>query len=824
MGMVRGTIVLMSLAWFAAIAVAAEREPALQLNIASQPVGDALNEFARQSGLQVVIDPKEGKGVNASSVVGEFTARDALDKLLANTGLRFEYLNERTVAVRAAKSLRESKAAAQGLDSDSLQLTQVDATAAQSADSSSASAEDSENESDKQALSDSSKVDQIVVTAQKREERLQDVPISISVVGGDALEQADVQSVAEALNRVPGVISALHTRAGGNTTQVVIRGVGSQGAGSSTSGYYLDSIPWGFVTGGAAPDSNPYDLDRIEVLRGPQGTLYGASALSGVVRILTKDANLDTFDIKGRASVSSTDEGNWGYRGDMALNVPIIEGKLAARAVLGYQDLPGWIDKPNEKDANHGQIKNFRLKVNAAPTEQFSLGLSAWFNRSDFGAPNNSPDGRQAPSLIEEPSSDDYDAFNAKLSYQFTAFSVTSTTSYIDFIQKITLDNNAFSPGIFAFGAQGSEVFAQEVLLNSSHSGPWRWSLGGIYRDAEDTVHTDVLPILPDLVDDGITSESFAVFGEVGRSFGDGQFELTAGLRYFEDEVGRENFITGETTGPDKFDATTPRVVFSWHPREQTTVYASYAEGFRSGLSQISVVQQVAPNFPQLQPDTLKNYEVGMKGNFWSDRGAFDAAVFFQDWVDVQQSLGILHGGTGLPVFLNGESASGMGFEVGATLSPIERLALSGSFSWNDLTFDNDVVSFAGTPPAPVVLFAEGERLSLSPEMTASLAADYRFPLGSAGFDGRVSVSANYISEQTNRQLVGAALLLPDGDDLLTGRASFKLASPKRWSATLFVDNIGNENGVGAEDLFLPEWNVCLRPRTVGVQFEYQLD
>src|SRR5690606_34069684 len=175
-------------------------------------------------------------------------------------------------------------------------------------------------------------IEEIVVSAQKREENLEQVPISISVLDGSRLDQSSAHGITEALGRVPGVSAFPHTQGGG--AFVTIRGAAASGpvfGGSSPVAYYLDSIPFGLAQTAIAPDANAYDLERVEVLRGPQGTLYGASAQNGVVRVLTKDADPETFDFKARASLSSVRDGGDGYRGDAAINLPLIEDKLAAR-------------------------------------------------------------------------------------------------------------------------------------------------------------------------------------------------------------------------------------------------------------------------------------------------------------------------------------------------------------------------------------------------------------------------------------------------------------------------------------------------------------
>ena len=135
------------------------------------------------------------------------------------------------------------------------------------------------------------------------------------------------------------------------------------------------------------PDANSYDLDRIEVLRGPQGTLYGASALNGVVRVLTNDANLNDFDFKARAGVSSTDSGGGNWREDAAVNLPIIDGKLAARLVVGEEHDSGWINSPIKNNINDGDIKNVRFKINAQPIDDLSVKLGATHEQSNYGAP-----------------------------------------------------------------------------------------------------------------------------------------------------------------------------------------------------------------------------------------------------------------------------------------------------------------------------------------------------------------------------------------------------------------------------------------------------
>jgi iron complex outermembrane recepter protein len=671
-------------------------------------------------------------------------------------------------------------------------------------------------------------LEEVIVTAQKRAENLQKVPISISVLGTELLDKSTVEGITEALSQVPG--TAVNVTYQGGGTQVVMRGVTAAGAlfnGSSPISYYLDSVPFGLVKSAVAPDSNAYDLERVEVLRGPQGTLYGASAQNGVVRVLTKDANVNTFELKARTLLSTTETGGENYRGDLAVNVPLVDGKLAARAVFGYQDLSGWIDRPNRSDANDAQIRNMRLKINAEPVDNLSIGLSAWLSRADYGGPSIADDEDHHAAILDEPIDTDYDAYGAKLRYDFGAASVTSMTSYLEYSNNGYLD---LSPLAAILGRDittlESEVFAQEIVLNSGDDGSWRWSLGGMYRDGEDRLFQDSFSYVTP-TDVTNTSESFAVFGELTRILLDGRIELTGGLRYFEDDVSarEDSRLTGAPPSElirtkSTFDAVSPRVVLTWHPSADLMIYASYAEGFRSGFDQDPSVIATAPTFAPADADTLRNYEVGAKGTFAEGRLTLDAAAYYIDWQDVQQSLTVpVTSTTFTTAIVNGQSASGTGFDLGLTARPVYGLELGVSASWNNLEMDADVFS------SGVLLFAKGDRLNLSPELTLGASAGYTFSLGRSGFDGRLVASVSHTSELDLRSIVFGQQTIADGDDMTIGRVSASVEAPEdNWAVSLFVDNVANEHDTPVRFPFaaiIPDWNSRVRPRTIGVQLDF---
>ncbi|WP_129649584.1 TonB-dependent receptor [Peristeroidobacter agariperforans] len=669
-------------------------------------------------------------------------------------------------------------------------------------------------------------LEEIVVTAQRRQERLQDVPMTIAVLDSELLDQSTVQGLTDSLNRVPGV-----TMFDGGRTTITVRGVsaaGSSFSGSSPTGYYLDSTPFGFVKSAMVPDATVFDLDRVEVLKGPQGTLYGANSISGVVRILTNDPNMDELEAKGMASLSSTKGGGDGYRGDMAVNVPIVTGKLAVRAVAGYNHIGGWIDGPAGKDLNDSDVGNFRMKVAAKPTDDFSVLASVWSSRRDNNAPPTSDRFDRRLRTLDESSMEDFDAYGLQLDYAFPIVTLSSRTSYIDYRRRDSSDlGDAFGLGepIGLISTFKSHVFAEELLASYDEGGAWLWSLGGFYRDAKDPQDQDFVPegLVPALVWFD-SSRSFATFGQVTRRLFDKKIEVTAGLRYFRDRVEQQEYIHfPDPTLPvdatsKKFDATTPRFAVSWRPSDDLSLYASYSRGFRSGFEQDVIVQASRPGLPPANPDKLTNYEIGAKGSAWGNLLGYDLAVYYLDWNDVQQGVQVPFAeDTYALAITNAGSASGFGFDAAINAHLTDSLEVAAGFSMNDLTFDRDIYSGGS------VLFAKGSRLRHSPEYTASLSAAYKFSLGRSGYTGAFSTSANYTSANGSNVLLGTEAQPPEGDEILLARASIVLSSPSDWELSLFSENITDrrstiEYGSSGD----PDDLRRLPPRRIGLQVEYR--
>jgi iron complex outermembrane receptor protein len=457
--------------------------------------------------------------------------------------------------------------------------------------------------------------------------------------------------------------------------------------------------------------------------------------------------------------------------------VPLVSGKLAVRAVAGYEDLSGWIDKPTKQDANDAQLTNGRIKIDAQPTESLSVGLSAWLSRQDYGAPSRGDDHRRSTNATidqPEPSSVEQDSYGLEVTYDASAFSVTSMTGYLEYASYNDLDLGA----VFLYTDLDADVFSQEIVLSSKRSGAWRWSVGGMYRDAKDRLFSTIPGLVPAPIDYTLESESIALFGELTFVLLDGKLELTAGLRHFEDDVTQVEHVqaNGDPASPlvrssSRFDADSPRVILTWYPSDRTTFYASYSEGFRSGFDQNPGVLRTAPDFPPVDADTLKNYEIGAKGSLLDRRVNYDVALYYIDWQDVMQQVTVPYANTTIAAVVNGDSASGYGADIGLSVSPTDALQLGVTFSVNDLTLDDVVISRG------LVLFDKGDRLMLAPKYTAGAFVDYSFPLGGSGLSGRFSLSANY-SEAVSHRVLGATTVSEyQGDSVTLARASVSIVS-----------------------------------------------
>lgn len=643
---------------------------------------------------------------------------------------------------------------------------------------------------------DSPGVDEIVVTAQKREQRLLDVPIAVTAVTGEEIENKGYANIVSLLNRSPGVSSA-----GGS---VQIRGISSR-FGAATVGYYLDELPFSFINNTASPDVRAWDLERVEVLRGPQGTLYGANSTGGTVRILTKNPNLRELEAKGEVSAGSIADGSeeWEVKG--AINVPLVTDRIAIRLAGTHYRNNGFIDSPLGRDINDSEITLLRGKLMLAPFDGTSITLSAWGQDTIFE--NNSTTGRNRRSAVATPTpnSTKFRTYSGIIEQDGPGFNIVSATSYLKLDQASSTSANLGAGVVTITSGTLAETFSQEVRLVSSGSGPFHWTAGGFYQHAVQ----DTIANLPGFYISTSTdkSEAWAVFGEGSYRFG--ALEATVGGRYFRDKRTSNTALSilppsFYPTVDGSYDSFNPKFNLAWHADANSLFYANVAKGFRSGQNQpaSSLATAAARGIvvpAQIAPETLWSYEVGNKSSFLDGKLTVEAALYYNDWKDLQVTIQLAGG---LGALVNGGKAHAMGADLVITARPVPGLTLAISGNVNESKFDSTV------PTA----FNEGDRIVNVPEYTFNTSATYTAPMSrSLDFFAYTELQQTPALEYKLQGLSGTS----DPQSLVNVRIGVE---GKSWGAYLTIQNLLDEEGFNFPPLATTSFqSTVAQPQTFGI-------
>ena len=446
---------------------------------------------------------------------------------------------------------------------------------------------------------DADNIDDIVVTAQKRVQTLIEIPQSISVVSGQVLEQRHATSLIDYASLVPG-LSIQQQNAG--ESRIILRGINTGGS-SPTVAVYIDDTPFGSSTGQTnaahlAGDIDPFDIERIEVLRGPQGTLYGANSLGGLLKYVTAEPKFDKLSVRGQGGVESVDGGGVGWSGNGVVNVPLSD-TLAVRASGFYREIPGYIDSVGVRasDINHTANYGGRASLLFRPSDRFSVRLSALAqNIRAHGRDTVDVDPATLKPITADPFTGepgkgllryqtlpegnrvDYRLYSGTIAYDFGPVSLTSITSYATLRQHEDIDATPLLGDIAPFyGAttpfgtnQPSDIrqkkVSQEIRLTSAKSSRFEWLIGGYYTREPGRIHQLYRPfdpaigallpqagtIPPDLLGPGVpaapvpfnqfliaqldsTYKEYAGFGSATLHLTHA-FDITGGVRYSHNE------------------------------------------------------------------------------------------------------------------------------------------------------------------------------------------------------------------------------------------------------------------------------------------------
>lgn len=687
----------------------------------------------------------------------------------------------------------------------------------------------------------------IVVTAERREQRLIDVPQSISAVTSDDLARLNATQLRDYANTIPAL--TISSSGGAGQNQLTIRGVTSGSDVSSTVGVYVDDVPYGGSTvfslsSSLALDAGLFDLDRIEVLRGPQGTLYGASSMGGLLKYVTRQPRLGAFEAVGQGGVSFTRHGGTNYNVAAALNAPIVEDKLAVRASGFFSHDGGYVDNVtlDEEHVGRADIYGGRLDLLFKPTDALSVSLSAFAqnirrdgtSQVDLTLSGEPVDGDlDQRRVLREPFSQNFRVVSGTIGYEFGSATLTSITSYQTNDVSFRTDGSPLYVPLFnsiglpiaslaVDGGVSTDKFTQEVRIASSGGGVVEWILGGFYTNEDSVAPTSLVaynadgslfPVDIATVDLPSTYEEIAGFGNVTIHLSD-RFDVTGGIRYAHNrqtyaQEGTGILAANVPTVRSKEGVTTYLANARYRFSDHATLYARFATGYRPGGPNVVTFDPVSgdPLGPAtFNSDSLYSYELGFKGETADRTFGIDIAGYHLDWKDMLIS-GVRNG---LNTFVNSNGAKIDGAELTLTARPSRSLTFSGAFAYQDARLAEASPDLGGR---------KGERLPNVPDFSAALNADYRSL--SAGLAPTVGATLRFMSDRTAAFDGNPNLPQYDLGDYVTVdlRAG---ATFGPVSAQLFVRNLFDDRGAISAYTPLavlggPARVSVVQPRTIGL-------
>jgi outer membrane receptor protein involved in Fe transport len=692
-------------------------------------------------------------------------------------------------------------------------------------------------------------LDEIVVTAQKREERASDVPQSITAISGDILRSSDAQTLADLSARVPGMTVTGSGGVGAN--QIILRGITSGSDISPSVAVYIDDTPYGGVTAqsratNTAFEMGAFDLDRVEVLRGPQGTLYGAAAFGGLVKYVLTPPSLQSFQTTVQLDGSDTDGGGFNSGVRAAVNLPLIADTLAVRMSVVRNHDAGFIDNAfsGASNINASTATAARLSVLAKPVDWLSLRATVLgqgidrdgSNQIDFNAATRQPafgDLTQS-SRIAQPFTQRYRLYSlggdADVGFGTASLTVSRQNSQTQFVQEAPLYTHSLGPVLAKLGhpiddtslspSPSSNITTAEARLASNPGSALEWQGGLYYTDeANDYANAIVgylngtpIPYTIATYSAPTSYKEYAEFGDVTYHFTH-SLDAQLGARFSRnDQDIAETYSPGLVTGPtvsgiqSSENVATYLATARYHFNDTNMAYARIASGYRPGGPNVQVVDPVTGTVrggSAYQPDTLWNYELGVKLAL-NDVLTLDTSVFHIDWKNIQLQSVV----DGLTAFVNGGRAKSDGVETALSYRPLRDLTLSATATYTNARLADAV---------PSIKAASGERLPNAPRSSAAARADYRTSLGS-DWTGFAGASWSYIG---NRTVSYDASLSPLQYELPAYQTvDLRLGGERAgWGVTFYVRNACNARGqISADTTFnLPNYRISIiEPRTVG--------
>lgn len=648
-------------------------------------------------------------------------------------------------------------------------------------------------------------LEEVLVVAQKRVENLQDVPISVSVVGGKSLQSLGIGNPQELVATVPGLTFTDNAR----QAAPHIRGVGSTTTGGGTENSvatYVDGVYYASSLGTLLSFNN---IEQVEVLKGPQGTLFGRNATGGVILITTRDPS-STPEASARLSY-----GNHGTVGADAYISGGLNQWLDANLAVQYTNQRDGFGRNffNGLDVNKSRDLSVRSKWKASLGDHTSAVLSADFENSFSYMPAFVPGpgdvlmggyefhgGYWDTDTNTQPYSHtkQYGA-SLRIDHELHAARLVSISAYRKTDWSAGFDSDAFPADLLSAQVISPEhQVSQEFQLISSGSGPSRWVLGAYYFEH----YGGFVPLIVPAPGLGFTlhatttqeTKSYALFGQWDYDLTD-RDSVTVGLRWTTDKVdffGATSLAlpalgitipTGPATDSKRFSKPTWRLAFNHEFNDDVMGYVSYNRGFKSGGYDPANVPPI-----RVEPEVLDAYEIGVKSEWFGRKMRLNVSGFFYDYKNMQLN----QYANGVSNVYNGKSATLYGLDVDLTVRPVENLkatlgieALHSRFG--DFPVSGTVKVAGGGIASIGQISADGKQLTQAPKFAANFGIEYSVPLatGSLMFDANVYHTSKYYSAPENRTF-------QDAYTLLNGSVGWAFGADQRFTIRAWGSNLAN--------------------------------
>lgn len=699
------------------------------------------------------------------------------------------------------------------------------------------------------AVAQDRQIEEVLVTAQKRAESLQDIPVSVTAISAEDLTIMGIQDSAE-LTRASA--SLTYTEGGDKqNSSFRIRGIGTSVYSISVEPSVAVVIDNVSQIQSAQAFTNLVDVERVEVLRGPQSTLFGKNASAGLINVVTKKSS---EDFEGFVESSYTDDDEVRVKG--SLSGPLGDD-LGYRVTGFYTDFEGYSENlhQNNEDINGREAKGVRGRLDWAPTDVLDLSLIAFYtddeddcctptHRSvaddavwvglipfDEMNPLTKPsDTNQDPEVDDPPDAETEDTgFSLQADWQLGGHTLTSVTAYNDYSYDYAEDfdwsgydlygylrDNLFIPtdksgGIIAYSEMDTELFSQELRLLSPSGGDWEYLVGLYYADADtDRDYERTFPLSFSVWNASTSNETMAAFGQVTWRMTDST-HLTLGGRYNNEEISIEYYgedrggnTTADYSDSDSDDEVLGKFSVQHFLDDESMLFASVTMGYKGGAYEIQGSVDAATD--PIDPETSTSYELGAKTSLLDRHLQLNATAFYTVYDDYQaQSVEFTD--QELRTTLNnvGELET-KGVEVDAIALLGENLTLTFGAAWIDATIEDyeGANCYTGQTEAQGCVEAipgsgtyvqdlSGKDLNNSPDWKFNLGAKYDVPLSEMPFDGFITAAYTW-QDELNFSLSNNPVTVHDS----FGVANFSVGITERdsnlYSVTLFFNNAFDED------------------------------